>query len=57
MDYKEFHIQSMAVGIMLSVGDNPTENLDKVKAVGVDNVQMGSAPPFSSGADTLEKKT
>jgi sugar phosphate isomerase/epimerase len=34
----------LEIGIMLGVGDDPADSLDKVKAVGVNNAQMGCPP-------------
>lgn len=37
-------MKPMAVGLMLGVGDDPRESLQKVKEVGIDNVQLGCPP-------------
>lgn len=37
-------MEKMAVGLMLGVGEDPKESLQKVKDVGVNNVQMGRPP-------------
>ena len=56
-------MKKMAIGIMLGVGDDPTESIQKVLDVGVDNAQMGrppdeylSGPRFDELKKAIEKK-
>ena len=48
-------MQPMSVGIMLGVGDDPDTSLEKVKSIGVDNVQMGCPPDQYFTPDAQEK--
>ena len=48
-------MQPMSVGIMLGVGDDPDTSLEKVKTIGVDNVQMGCPPDRYFVPDPQEK--
>lgn len=44
-------MKAMSVGLMLGVGDDPSESIRKAKEVGVDNVQLGCPPDrYLSGA-------
>ncbi|MBM3214587.1 sugar phosphate isomerase/epimerase [Candidatus Poribacteria bacterium] len=45
----------MEIGIMLGVGDDPAESLEKVKAVGVTNAQMGCPPEEYLGGTRFEE--
>jgi len=50
-------MEKMAIGIMLGVGEDPKESLQKVKEVGVNNVQMGRPPDeYLSGKRAEELK-
>jgi sugar phosphate isomerase/epimerase len=50
-------MEKMAIGIMLGVGDDPMESIQKVLDVGVDNAQMGRPPDeYLSGAKFEELK-
>ena len=48
-------MQPMSVGIMLGVGDDPDTSLEKVKTIGVDNVQLGCPPDQYFTPDAQEK--
>lgn len=51
-------MKPMAVGLMLGVGDDPRQSLQKAKEVGVDNVQLGCPPGqylSGSGFETLKR--
>ena len=48
-------MQPMSVGIMLGVGDDPDTSLEKVKTIGVDNVQLGCPPDQYFSPDAQEK--
>lgn len=51
-------MKPMAVGLMLGVGDDPRESLQKAKEIGVDNVQLGCPPDqylSGSGVDGLKR--
>ncbi len=45
----------MDVGIMLGVGDDPSESLEKVATVGVSNAQMGCPPDEYLAGDGFER--
>lgn len=47
--------QPLEIGIMLGVGDDPTESLAKVKAVGVTNAQMGCPPDIYLAGTAFER--
>lgn len=50
-------MEKMAIGIMLGVGDDPAESIQKVLDIGVDNAQMGRPPDeYLSGAKFEELK-
>lgn len=50
-------MEKMAIGIMLGVGEDPKESLQKVKDVGVNSVQMGRpADQYLSGQKAEELK-
>ena len=48
-------MQPMSVGIMLGVGDDPDTSLEKVKTIGVDNVQLGCPPDQYFTPDAQER--
>ena len=48
-------MQPMSVGIMLGVGDDPDTSLEKVKTIGVDNVQLGCPPDQYFTPDARDK--
>jgi len=50
-------MENMAIGLMLGVGEDPRESLQKVKDVGVNNVQMGRPPDeYLSGEKAKQLK-
>jgi len=45
----------MDIGVMLGVGDDPAESLEKVAAVGVNNAQLGCPPDEYLGGERFEE--
>ena len=48
-------MEKMAIGIMLGVGDNPMESVQKVLDIGVDNAQMGRPPDAYLSGEKFEE--
>ncbi len=47
--------QPLEIGIMLGVGDDPADSLAKVRAVGLNNAQMGRPPAQYLAGDAFEE--